>query len=363
MSLQKQSKSDYSTKVVNTLFNPFEHTNILSPTNATPFRKGVYHAGALAAGYGMLGFALRKLIQEKDKAGFTEDAEKLRQYANAKYPIVSMGAKPPSLAEERKRRELGVVSKEDYRELEMVDKEAGEGAIPAAGETAGPRSGLWSLLTKSPLGTPARDAISANQHTTAPALALAAAVLGTAGGWQLADYVADRQRREKLKADIEAKNNKINKLVHSEFARTRGLNKSAKQRSASDYFAGKETPGESASPLGALGAGLTNPAGAARGMEALGWVVAAASLALGYTAGKTHMDTNDPARQRMKELKQIARDHARVKGAPILMDVSDLPSTEGSIKQSKVKKPRTSVSLPGRTEVDADDPYANLLIG
>ena len=136
----------------------------------------------------------------------------------------------------------------------------------------------------------------------------------------------------------------MDSLMHSEYLRTRGLNKGASDA--------PQTPASSAW----------------KAMGTAWWVWAVGSMALAYRASKGYMDNTDPNRQRMKELKGVSAGMAKVKDAPVLIDNSKFnpAQTKGSLKPKKGEV-KGRVELPKKTSHDSKavtddkDPYASAL--
>jgi hypothetical protein len=298
----------------------------LSPTNASPEKRALFHAGTLALGYGTLGFALRRIINKAEEEGRVEDASRLKAYVAARYPVVSPDPNLRDVKSEEKARALGVKPVEESPELAFVQK-------GAAYKGESPR------------------------HL---ALAAAATLAGGLGGWHLADFVSDTERREELDEAIAKKQNKIDKLVYKEYLRTRGLEDPMDKKAAEEMleeFAMIEKEAE----------GIF--ADVRHDVKSWWLLYAAATAVLGYKGAKAYFDKMDPNRKRIKELQEIAREKAKVKDAPVLMDESAFPELEGAVKAKGGGRKLQSVGLPGKEQTkaprealtDPKDPYANLL--
>lgn len=353
------------------MFNPFEYDNILSPPQATPFSRALHHAGGLALGYGGLAVIIRKLSQYRSQLERKKDDEKLRSYVSARYPTVSPD--PDIDPEKEKLLEApGVEGTEEMPELTKV-------AISEA----------WGTLG-SPISTLAKKTVWGSQDSAHLAMATAAAVLGGMAGWKLSDYIEDQRRGKELDTRVETTADEIDRLLYEEMQKKTPIQKTANRLRALDAANSNPyvgTPSASSLPdsnePGFISSFL-HPTRAMKGLESLWWVWAVAAFALTYRAAKTYGDLKDPNRKRIKELQDIAKERARSKNAPVLMQVNDMPKAPKTrdISSEKVQakpaptaapvpipeppmmkpKPRDlEADMGKKPEVDKDDPYAHLL--
>jgi hypothetical protein len=354
ISLEKKAKrTDYLSRTLNTLFNPFEYENILSPPNASPGSKALHHAGGLLLGYGGLALVARKLIQAKNEASRKKDLGKLRDFAAAKYPTISLD---PSLADDESAMEApGVEPVADLPELDEVQKSAG--------------SFLWGVTD--PVTNVTTKTMRGEQDTAHLALAAAAAVIGGTAGWKFADYLSDQDRNKELQGRIETKANEIDKLLYEEMQKRQ---KTAAQRLTPADVGGNRTafPSGGKSDQPGLLSTAAWPPYLMKGVGTLWWLWAVAAFALTYRAAKTYGDAKDPARKRMKELQAIAQERAKMKNAPVLMDIPSLPEepapptrtvAPAPVQAKLPAAPKSSIDedMGRKPEVDANDPYAHLL--
>jgi len=366
--MKKTAEAEYFKRTLNTLFNPFEYDDILTPPNASPMSRALHHAGGLALGYGGLAVVLRKLMHYKTQLDSEKTQDKLKSYAAAKYPTLS--ADPDEDPEKEKEDAApGVSNAELIRELQQ--KAATSGMFTAAKPAK-------NLVKKTLWGS---------QDPAHLALAAAAAVIGGTAGWKLADYVEDKRRAQELADRVGKAEDDIDKLLYEELQKKNTNQKEANERlsptniGANPY---RGTPSVSSSPTGepSLWETLTDPGRLFKGVETLWWLWAVASFALTYKAAKTYGDLKDPNRRRVKQLKEIAKERAKSKEAPVLMDVSQMPtppktrdiSTE-QVQAAPAPKPlpKPPVVTPKqptqslaedmgkKPAVDKDDPYAHLL--
>jgi hypothetical protein len=354
---------DYLSKTLNTLFNPFEYENILSPPNSTPGNRAMHHAGGLMVGYGGLAIVARKLMQARDESEKNKAQGKLRAFSSARYPTISID---PSLEDE-----------EEEAMLEAPGVEESE-AFPELAKSAS------SFLTQlvDPVTGAAVKTMRGQQDPAHLALAAAAAVMGGAAGWKFADYLSDTDRKNELDDRIKGKANEIDKILYDEMQRR----EKTASMSASEFrksHPGSDRTSYSAATPGKSKPGLFStmawPPHLLKGMESLWWLWAVSAFALTYKAAKNFGDTKDPARVRMKQLKEIAAERAKVKNAPVLMDVSSAlptPTTKSvapidiapePVRQVSAKPaPAPEVSdleadMGKKPPVDKNDPYAQLL--
>ncbi len=293
----------------------FEDKNISgdqSELNKYKNKQLVRQAGRNLLGWGGTFFALRMLLGERDKLRNKQGDKKIRSYLNARYPIVSFD---PSLKDnkiEALQREIG------------VDKTAN-----VVSEGFGQVQDFVGMMGR-------KD--RANLHLAAT---LAASYGGGVLGWKIADKLLDKQRERELDKKIEDNRNEMDKLMYTEYLRTRGLPKTAKDENKH-----------------------TKPASSLwRALGAAWWVWAVGSMAIAYRAGKGYMDSTDPNRKRVKELQEIAKSQAKLNENPILIGDSDFNpvSTLGALKPKK-SVIRGAVDLPKKI-VDSRDPYAAALGG
>lgn len=367
---EKTAGADYLNRTLNTLFNPFEFENILSPPEATPFSRALHHAGGLALGYGGLAIVLRKVMQYKTELTRGKDEEKLRSYAAAKYPTLS----PDPNIDPEEERELVAPGVEAVRDLPELSKNA----------AYWPQSGAWAPAK--PLADLTKRTLWGAQDPAHLALATAAAVIGGTAGWQLADYIEDKRRGKQLGTRVESAADEIDQLLYDELEKKQ--QKTAGERlgpgniQSNPYRGIQSSPGSVGSNEPSMMGSLLSPSRALKGAETLWWLWAVSAFALTYKAAKSYGDAKDPNRRRIKQLKQIARDRAKANNAPVLMQVGGVPSAPKtrSIATESVQAPRMAPPAPATVapapkpepqslaadmgkapEVDKDDPYAHLL--
>jgi hypothetical protein len=94
----------------NFFFNPFASGEGDIPTTSrdTPTSTSVKHAAGLAVGYGGIGMLLRYLKKMKDEADVTTTDSKMRDYIEAKNPILSLDPSIRDTKTEQKEKVIGV---------------------------------------------------------------------------------------------------------------------------------------------------------------------------------------------------------------------------------------------------------------
>jgi hypothetical protein len=198
-----------------------------------------------------------------------------------------------------------------------------------------------------------------------PALAIAAALAAGYGGYRLADRKIDRDEQREIDDQTAKDENKIDQLLYQEYVRSRGLDKVAKERGSVGGIKLIEPRPRSEAYLGSSNYSpgwdkITSTTASIYGVVALGL------MALSHKAARNYMDSNDPSRQRMKELRSALSEKGKVRGAPKFTDMSKF---KGKAKSSPHKS--SSVSLQRKSDtknpatdakaVDDSDPYSDLL--
>ena len=311
----------------NLFFNPFAFGEGDIPTTArdTPTSTAVKHAAGLAVGYGGIGMLLRYLKKMKDEADVTTTDSKMRDYIEAKNPILSLDPSIRDTKTEQKEKGIGVQRTEN--DPTFMGKE-GSSAI----------------------------------H---PALAIAAALTAGYGGYRLADRKIDRDEQREIDDQTAKDENKIDQLLYQEYVRSRGLDKVAVERGSvggikaiEPSFSSEVSPG---SPNYNPGVDkLTATTASIYGVIALGL------MALSHKAARSYMDANDPSRQRMTALRSALSEKGKVRGAPKFADMSKFTGKAKSSphKSSSVSLQRKSDTKNPATDakaVDDSDPYSDLL--
>jgi len=290
------------------MLNPFPsegfNTDINLPTEELALRKYqtkqlVRHAGKNLLGWGGTFMALRMAVGQIDKSRQKKSDKKISSYLNARQPIISLDPNVEDEDQKKTKREMG------------VEKIAAEyGTSPLSQSVSQVRNFIGMMGRKD----------RANLHLAAT---LTASYGGGLIGWKIADKLLDRQRGNDLDKRISENRNEMDSLMHGEYLRTRGLDKGAAE--------------EDMRPSSSLW----------KAMGAAWWVWAVGSMALAYRTSKAYMDQTDPARQRVKQLEDIARSQAKVNEAPTLINESKFnpAQTKGSLKPKK-SQVKGLVSLP-----------------
>jgi hypothetical protein len=191
--------------------------------------------------------------------------------------------------------------------------------------------------------------------------------------------MADKDRRTSLEQRMKKLRNRIDKMMYDEYTRTRGLQpqtpapaETLPEKTAAAPLTPESTRSGGASPnryshtsaedtgpgIGTTLGNMTNPANLTRGIESMWWLWATAAFALTYRASKVYNDKNDPARQRLKQIKRVAEERAKVTEAPMLMDQSSLEDLQPAATKPKVRKltsvgSRTPPQAPRATTAQA----------
>jgi len=333
---QKKAAKDDMARVLNTFFNPVAFDRTIVSPDASPTKKALLHAGGLGIGYGGLAFVLRKLhkLKEAEELGINQELQRRRAdakaYSSGKYPTFTIDPDAADLEEEEA----------------LEDRLLGEGQKEASG------------LLQGVAGTTGRflDDISSGKHDPAHlALATAAVFAATAGGWRLADYAEDAQRREQLDTSIASTKNKVDKMIHEEYERVKGM---GSQKKAADTIHAADIEKQNPS----IGDTLTSPTRYPQAVANFWWLWATFAFAFSYKAMKTYSDKQDPARGRMKDLKKLMSSRQKQTGAPVILDASDLPEVPSSSEAGAVKKESIHTAIPtGRAAIAAADKGQSLI--
>jgi hypothetical protein len=314
--------------VLKTFLHPGEYNDVLRIPGQSPGAAAVTRAGALAVGLGAAAALARTMTrpQEDEKR-----QEKMKAWAGARYPVMSIDPDLGDAAEEEKLRSAGIAK------AARGDESVGQKLISSPADWMGQIAG-------------------GDFSVQEPGLALAAALGGIYGGYKLSDYIHDSRRKSEMDEEVRKKRNEIDKMLYEEYMRTRGLDKKAgffdnafsNARSLPGAIA--EDPLRGPYRLAAAGYGI--------------WGVL--SLALAYKYSKGYHDKNDPARARVKQLQGVARERARQRHAPVMLEAGSLPDVEqGSktVSQAPPKRPAPITTSPGvnRTPSDPSDPLGSLL--
>jgi len=176
-------------------------------------------------------------------------------------------------------------------------------------------------------------------------LAATAAILAGYSGWKIADYIEDKRKGAALDLQTEEAERKLQEMVTSEMERTRGQKTAAlspwEMRRLNPRMPGFAVQSGDRNP--SLIREFASPASVTKGMESLYWAWVALALALSYKAGKAYVEQKDPARQRIRELQNLAKERAKSKEAPILLDTMPDERPPSSRQLTAVK---TSVEPP-----------------
>jgi len=176
-------------------------------------------------------------------------------------------------------------------------------------------------------------------HVGHLALAVAATLAGVYGGTNLAVRAGSKQNTLDIDKRIGTQEQEIADITKAEFDRTRGLTKQA----------GPTSIGRSATSMYLL--------------------YAAGMMALSYKLMRDKEIESDPRRKRIKDLESLAKDQAKMRKPPILMDPTGFSSSPGALRGSRKEKDMSSVGVGAAARkgsgsgggVDPNDPYAGVL--
>ena len=342
--MDKQAVSG-TRRALNHFFNPLalRSSDLLTPSDASPGGVALSSGAGKAIGYGTLAFAVHRLLEAKRKAEERKSSDKIKAYAGARFPILSIDPNLEDTAAEEELQSRGVRARDPLPEL------AKEGT-------------LWN------------DLLTGNVDPKHLMLNTAGVIGGVAGGWRLADYMSEQRRKKELDTRLASSKNKIDSLLHEEYIRTRGLappevtepesaDEEQIEKAAVDSRQAFEAPSGGSGAAGIVTDTAKNIGGLPNAVGSVGWLWAVAAMAMAHRASKHFSDKHDPNRIRQGELKRVARERALVKSAPTLLDESQLPArVPGTPKPSDKKKQVGSVDVSaGGPPVDKRDPYAGLL--
>ena len=335
--IQKQANKDDMVRLLNTFFNPVAFDRTIVSPDASPTKKALLHAGGLGVGYGGLAFLLRKLhkLKESEMLGINQELSKkdTAAYTSGKYPTLSIDPDVSDIDEEEALKERLLLGGGDVSEQKQANSSfMADGISGATGQFL--------------------HDISSKKHDSAHlALATAAVFAATAGGWRLADYLEDAERRSRLDESIADTKNKVDKMIYDEYKRVKGT-PGQKVASGDSVFAEEIT-----SQIPSSRDTLTSPSRYPKAFANFYWLWATFAFAFSYKAMRSFSDKNDPARKRMKELKSLMSQRQKMTGSPVLLDASQLPvpakvSNEGAVQASTKPSP-TSMSAAAVKSADA----------
>jgi hypothetical protein len=334
--MQKQANKDDMVRLLNTFFNPVAFDRTIVSPSASPTKKALLHAGGLSVGYGGLAFLLRKLhkLKESEMLGINQELSKkdTAAYTAGKYPTLSIDPDVSDIDEEKALKERLLLGGGDVSEQKQANSSfVADGISGATGQFL--------------------HDISSKEHDSAHlALATAAVFAATAGGWRLADYLEDAERRSRLDVSIADTKNKVDKMIYDEYKRVKGA---PGQKVAGDGVFASEITSQIPSSRDTL----TSPSRYPKAFANFYWLWAAFAFAFSYKAMRSFSDKNDPSRKRMSELKKLMSHRQKMTESPVLLDASQLPvpakvSDTGAVQASAKPSP-TSMSAAAVKSADA----------
>jgi hypothetical protein len=272
------------------------------------------HAGGLLAGFFALSFLGRTAGGMLGGRSERDRLKKLKAYANARHPVLT----PDMTLEDAKRmpkeRALGVQKTAEADAVKLSDVVAGgidtaKGMIPDADKRKAfyerflnVMPGMEHPLDFKGFGRSLGDQGLDPRHA---AFGVGAAVVGTTLGWKLAARVAATRARKRLDKRISTARREMDRLFAEEMARTRGLGKEGLRDPVADRGVPRKQSGPSFSFMSGAGK--------------LMWLYAALAAVSAHMATKGWMDRRDPARARLKAIKQYSAERAVVKDAPVFL--------------------------------------------
>jgi len=261
------------------------------------------HAAGIGAGWFTLTLLARQLMDAAGKAESDDYNKTLKSLVNARRPTFSPDLKLNDQAKEDAMANLGSTEETSKDISALLSKRASDDNEKDSGIG---RKIMDKFINPVPVGpgpvTPGSVAGAFGNtgiHPLHIALTLAAGIAGTAGGMALSKKLSNKSKERELDERIRVSKQEMDQLIAEEYRRTRGLDKTAKDN---DTFLEK---------------GLS-------GATKLYLLYAAGVAALSYGISKKYLDENDPNRARLSALKDLAKDRARMSGAPqIMVDPTD----------------------------------------
>jgi len=293
------------------------------------------HAFRVGVGWLTLTYLARTLSNKiEDESNRKESDKEIKSYIKARYPTVH-------------NQPLAIKALPKAAELPAED---GEGTVE--GDTAvKKKAGLFGDTLKFPSltmpkvanddttnqsGDIKRDFAQAGEsiwrnisqpgiHRLHMVLTAAAVLTGGAAGYKLADFVHKTKTKRKLNAEIDDIRQEMDQVFMDEYARTRGLTKTASNRS---FWRRMLDPTAEADPTPTTGSdgvsvrtknSLGNGYGVFNTIARSYLLYAAGLAALSYSVSKSAFDREDPRRIERKALETYARDRAKAHAAPVLI--------------------------------------------
>lgn len=257
------------------------------------------HAAGIGVGWFTLTLLARQLMDAAQKGSRQSYHDKLQAYANARLPGFIPKLQPSEKVEQLIS-DLGVGDPKEIAQLETKtasDKKKDEQSLT--------RKVMDKFINPVPVGPGPVTAGSLTGafgntgiHPAHIALTAAALLAGTAAGSAVSRKLSNKVQERELDERISKAKLEMDKLIAEEYQRTRGINKTAEKD-------------------GILEKGLSTA-------SKLYLLYAAGVAALSYGVAKKYMDEADPNRARLGAIQELAKDRARMSGAPqILEDPTD----------------------------------------
>jgi len=241
------------------------------------------HALGILAGYLALGMVAKGAGHMLSKPSRSAHTKKLNAYANASQPIYSPDMNLNDADIEKTIRSYG------------VPKEA---ATDVKGQSGTADSLADKFLNVMPSMKHPADIsgffsgmFDPKYHPMHPAMTVTAAAGGSMLGWKLASKLLNKRREKDLDSKIEQARNEMDRLIKEQYMMNRREKEAA-------WVAPTVSAGAKTYMLYAL----------------------LASIAAGVGA-KAYFDDKDPARKRLKAIKQYAAEKAVVENPPVILDM------------------------------------------
>lgn len=346
----------------NTLANPLATQDISRAPGDTQGAADAKHLAALVTVYGALGLGGKMVFDKLTRPSQVDTAESDKRIRSA------LDARTPSMQESDPDRLAPVAN--------VIDEATKRRKAIAEAAQAQPPPELEKAA--------ADDGGSLGAFFT-PALKIAGASAALYGGTQLADHLRGKSEKERLEEEIEAKKKRIDNSFLREYLLNRypeleqspdtveALQGTSIEKAAAAQLALKDIPSNNAP-----GPNTDNISDTAKGVYAL---YALTTGALAHKASKDFSDNRDPERQKIKALRKVLEDRARVSSpAEMMAPPAEMQIAEELAKQkvkqlrqkptstevapSLLRKQLASAHIPGVTrsaDIDPSDSNAALL--
>lgn len=298
------------------------------------FTRALKHTGTIATGWFTLALAAQQLAHLAEKKRRQEYRDKLKSYVSSQYPVVSPSAN--ETATESEKEDIAGVRKD--LETPVPNELAKEASLKTSLNKAldvfvNP---IPVVRGESALGTTVKTMASEDIHPMHMAMTIAAALASAGAGVALGKKISAKDEDTDIKGSINKNRAEMDKLFYKEYRRVRGLDKektpvtdkgpSTEVSTAVEKTAAKED-------LMPYGGDVTKSSsdpgiggGAWNSLSKMYLLYATLTGLMGFGMAKSYTDKKDPARAREKELLNLAKEHAKMTGAPQLQPDPDDPT-------------------------------------